>query len=115
MAYHSRVNAKRADLEVGDNLRMLGADIEQPREIEFFLYFPTEDAAGKAASLLAEGGFQVQITPAHGEEKWICFATIQMVPDVAALMRLRKQFNGLADQLGGEYDGWGTGMSAEEG
>ena len=114
MADQSRDNATRADQAVVDNLRMLGADIEQPREIEFFLYFPTEDDAGKAASLLAERGFKVQITPSHGEEKWLCFATIQMMPDVAALMRLRKQFNSLADQLGGEYDGWGTGVIAEE-
>ena len=104
----------RADKAVVDNLRMLGADIEKPREIEFFLYFPTEVTALQAASELTDRGFEAQITPSHGDEKWLCFVTIQMMPDIAALMRLREQFNSLADLLGGEYDGWGTGVIAEE-
>ena len=114
MADQSRDNATRADQAVVDNLRRVGVDIEEPREIEFFFYFPTEVAALQAASELAGRGFEVQTTPSHGDEKWLCFATILMMPDVAALMRLREQFKSLADLLGGEYDGWGTGVIADE-
>lgn len=92
------------DQAVVDNLRRVGVDLEQPREIEFFLYFPTEVAALQAASELVDRGFETRVSPPLGDEKWLCLAPIQMMPDVAALMRLREQFNSLADLLGGEYD-----------
>lgn len=102
------------DRVVVDNLRRVGVDIEHTREIEFFFYFSTQEDAAKAAIVLIEWSFEVQIAPSLGDEKWLCLATIQMMPDVAALVRLREQFNSLADQLGGEYDGWGTGVIAVE-
>ena len=102
------------DQVVVDNLRIRGANIEAPREIEFFLYFPSEATADEAALRLEDRGFDTDVSPPLADNKWLCFATIEMMPDPAALMRLREQFDSLAELLGGEYDGWGTGLIVDD-
>jgi regulator of RNase E activity RraB len=101
---------RKPDLDdsVLNQLRKAGSDLSKPHEIEFFLYFPTEAIAEQAASHIREAGFDVNVKQAAKGNDWLCFATKKMVPELAALQKIRMDFSSLSNSLGGEYDGWGT-------
>lgn len=98
------------DKQVLVQLKKAGSNLSKPHDVEFFLYFPTESIAQQAASQIRVAGFAVEVKPAAKGIDWLCFATRRMVPDIAALEQIRKDFNNLTATLGGEYDGWGTGV-----
>lgn len=91
-------------------LKKVGSNLSKPHDVEFFLYFPAESIAEQAATRIRAAGFTVEVKPAAKGNDWLCFATRRMVPDIAALEQIRKDFTQLATALGGEYDGWGTGV-----
>ena len=102
--------ARKPDLDnsVLIQLRKAGSDLSKPHESEFFLYFPTEAIAEQAASQIREADFEVTVKQAAKGSEWLCFATKKMVPELAALQKIRRDFTSLSTSLGGEYDGWGT-------
>lgn len=89
-------------------LKKAGSDLSKPHGIEFFLYFPTQSVAENAASSLRTSGFEVDVRRAAQGDAWLCFVTKTMVPELADLQRIRRDFVALAASLSGEYDGWGT-------
>jgi regulator of RNase E activity RraB len=91
-------------------LKKAGSDLSKPHQIEFFLYFHAESSAQQAAKQIKEQGFNVEVRRAAKGTDWLCFATKKMVPELAALQRIRRDFSNLAAANGGEYDGWGTGV-----
>jgi hypothetical protein len=102
--------SKKPDLDglVLVQLRKAGSNLSKPHGIEFFLYFPTQVVAEQAAARIRDTGFEVEVEPAAKGENWLCLATKKMVPDLVVLQKIRGEFNNLAIQLGGDYDGWGT-------
>lgn len=98
------------DGQVLSQLKKAGSNLSKPHDVEFFLYFPTESIAEQAASQIRTAGFAVEVKPAAKGNDWLCFATRRMVPDIGALEQIRKDFTNLTTTLGGEYDGWGTGV-----
>ena len=96
------------DEEVLAQLKKAGADLSKPHKIEFFLYFPEETAAKEAGARIKQAGFDVDVRRAAQGPEWLCFATRAMVPELAALQKIRREFVALAASFGGEYDGWGT-------
>ncbi|MCH8962263.1 MAG: ribonuclease E inhibitor RraB [Bacteroidetes bacterium] len=98
------------DKAVVDQLVKLGDELSKPREVEFFLYFPTEESIYEAAAKVRDLGFNVTVEPSGYDARWLCFATKRMVPDLEELLQIRKQFEALVAALDGEYDGWGTGV-----
>jgi len=101
---------KKPDLDesVRIQLKKAGSDLSKPHHIEFFLYFPTQAVAEQAAPKIKAMGFDVETKQAAQGTEWLCFTTKTMVPDLAALQKIRLDFNSLAASLGGVYDGWGT-------
>lgn len=90
-------------------LRKAGSNLGKPHDIEFFLYFPSEAAAGRVASKLRADGFGVTVSPAAGGgSDWLALATRSMVPEAKELVRLRSMFTLLSSAEKGNYDGWGT-------
>ena len=88
-------------------LQKAGSDLAKPHTIEFFLYVPTEPAALEAAASLRLEGYTAEVRAAAGDdERWLCFATLTVVPAHATLHGAREQLERLAAELGGEYDGW---------
>src|SRR5258708_25216662 len=102
--------SKKADLDesVRVQLRKAGSDLSKPHKIEFFIYFPTQGVAEQAASRIRDGGFQVEVQKAAKGDAWLCFTTKTMVLDLAALQKIRRDFDALAVSLNGDYDGWGA-------
>ena len=98
------------DKAVVDQSIKLGDDLSKPREVEFFLYFPTEESTYEASVKVRDLGFNVTVELSGYDARWLCFATKRMVLDLEELVRIREQFEALAVALDGEYDGWGTGV-----
>lgn len=89
-------------------LKKAGSELSKPHNIEFFLYFPSQDAAESAASSIRNAGFEVNVSRAAQGDSWLCFANKSMIPALVDLQKIRQDFVALAARLDGEYDGWGT-------
>jgi len=107
--------AKRANERVLYHLRRLGADVSKPREVEFFIYIPTEEGAYRVAAELQKEGYDVQVDLGAKGERWLCFATKTIVPSLDEINRIGDHFTELAESYGGNYDGWGTGVEGAQG
>ncbi|MBK9692742.1 MAG: ribonuclease E inhibitor RraB [Gemmatimonadetes bacterium] len=108
---HAGVVARHAadpDAAPLEELARAGSDLGQPHEMEFFLYFPEEAAAHAAAAALRARGFAARVEREPEDPDWLCLATRQLVPSLAALQALRLEFTALTEARGGAYDGWGA-------
>lgn len=92
-------------------LRQAGDDLSKPHKLEFQLRFPTQSAAEQAETRIKTADFDVEAKLDDQKGGWICVATKTMIPELAALMKIHNDFDGIATQFGGIYDGWG--MAAE--
>ncbi|HTE39828.1 MAG TPA: ribonuclease E inhibitor RraB [Steroidobacteraceae bacterium] len=98
------------DAQVLAQLRKAGSDLSKPHPIEFFLYVPTKEAAGRLESQVRALHFETKVRPAAQGSQWVVLATKSMVPKQADLVLVRQKFTALAAAEKGEYDGWGTPM-----
>jgi hypothetical protein len=98
------------DFRVLFQLEMLGSQMDQLHGIDFFFDFPGKREALSAATVLQKEGFGVELYPQPDRKQWSCCATKKMIPDYEELHDLRAWFETIADELGGTYDGWGTGV-----
>jgi hypothetical protein len=89
-------------------LKKAGSNLSKPHPVEFFLYFPTSDAAERVGDTLRNDGFEVVVGPAAKGVNWLVLAKRLLVPIEAELLAIRRRFEELAGNEGGEYDGWGT-------
>ena len=96
-------------------IRKLRPNLSNECPIRFFLYFATEDAANKAATVLRQGSFVVEVVPSIGASPWLCLATKDMLPETTTLVELRRDMVELACKYGGEYDGWEAEINDELG
>ncbi len=96
------------DEQVIVQLEKAGSNLSLPHNIEFFLYFPSEEAANESASEIEPKGFKVEVKNAATGSEWLCFANKKMIPSLENLQETRIYFDKITASLGGEYDGWGT-------
>ena len=101
-------SSQPSDADVLDQLRKAGSNLQKKHPIEFFFYFPAQAAAQSACSLLESQGYQVIVRPSASTSEFLCKADKPLLPSLEALSELRSQFEALASEMGGEYDGWGT-------
>lgn len=92
-------------------LRQGGDDLSKPHKLEFQLRFPTQSAAEQVATRIKAAGFDVTEKSDGQDGGWLCVATNRMIPELAALAKIHGDFDGIAAQFGGTYEGWG--MAAE--
>lgn len=100
------------DDENGDVLRQMaeqGDDLSVPREIDFSVIFPTEDAALKFAILLLRNGQKVSFSEydANEERPWEVQAHPFMVPSHDNISGYESLLASEAEPLDGQNDGWG--------
>jgi hypothetical protein len=106
--YRGAGGRKSGDALVLAQLVTAGSDLSKPHSIEFFLYFPTDEAAQKAAEEIRRKGFGTKVERAAQGPNWLCLATKAMVPDLGAIEGIRVDFDRIAQSFAGKYDGWGT-------
>jgi hypothetical protein len=78
----------------------------KPRRFRHFIYIPDRVKGEALAARLQRDGFEVESRMGADATNWLVLVHHMMVPDEQAIDELRKQFRGLAEALGGEYDGW---------
>ena len=106
----ARANEVATDERVIQQLRDAGADLTKPAAHDFFLYLPDEAAARKAAERAHRDGDTVNVQPSavDGDSQWVCQITRRMVPDLRSIQDIGRELTAIANDLGGEYDGWGA-------
>jgi hypothetical protein len=85
--------------------------IEQPeaRFIDHYLYFPKRHNAEQAANQLRAQGWIVELRMGADEKNWLVLAK-QPAPIDESIGDIRDKLENLAEEMGGEYDGWGTAV-----
>jgi hypothetical protein len=81
----------------------------KPDFLDHYLYFPKKPDAQKAATRLREKGWTVEVRKGGDGESWLTLAK-QPAPIEEDIGEIREELERLADDLGGEYDGWGAAV-----
>ncbi len=100
------MEATERDEVVIARLRELGADLSEPREVEFFLQLPAAVSASAAADELSE--YDAELLGRNEDGTWGVRAAKTMTVDEDSIGRERERLNAIAQRHGGVFDGWGT-------
>ena len=96
------------DGQVIEQLKKAGSNLSKPHDAEFFLYFPTKEAADRVAENLKSSGFGTTVRAVAKGPEWLLLATKAIIPTEAEMVRLRTELSALSEKEQGSYDGWGT-------
>lgn len=108
-------NRRNADQAALNHLLMMGSETKTIQPVDFFLYFPEEYQAYSTAAELFNLQFQVSVSYSESSENWLCLATKPLKPTSERLEDLGSFLEKLALAYNGNYDGWGTPLSQDEG
>lgn len=113
-----------ADGAVLQELESHGVDMTQPLTIEFAIAAPDESSANSIAIALSATGYEPEIAYDEGEPdedgeidpedeeefgpSWSVYVSIEMVPTYDDIVRIQEELDALAQQHGGNADGWGA-------
>ena len=98
------------NLDVLRRMATQGSDLTKPRDIDFFVAFPTSNSAELFAEHFRKRGYQVAMKgdgPAEGLP-WDVTVTTRMVPTALGITDFEDTLADIAESLGGSNDGWGT-------
>ena len=86
-----------------------GDDLTEPHEIEYSLAFKSEVQADQCALYLLKEEQKISLFEDTDGEKseWIITIYVYMEPEHSDIVDLEEWFSKIAEQHGGEYDGWG--------
>jgi histidinol-phosphate/aromatic aminotransferase/cobyric acid decarboxylase-like protein len=96
------------DARLIDQLRKRGSDPFKPHDVDFFLAFPTMEAAEDLAKQLRTEGFDATVVdePDSGELRWSLHAHKSMQLTVPDMQELSRKLSEAATLKNGRYDGW---------
>jgi hypothetical protein len=108
----TRDYTKFPDDENGDvlwRMRQEGDDLDKPREVDFSVIFPSEEAALQFAVDLLRNDQKVSFAayPENTERPWQVQAHPVLVPSHENISGYEDQLARHAEPLGGRNDGWG--------
>ena len=96
------------DARLIDQLRKRGSDPFKPHDVDFFLAFPTQDAAERLAARLRNEGFDADVVdePESGALRYSLHAHKSMQLTVPDMQELSRRLTEAATARKGRYDGW---------
>ncbi len=96
------------DARLIDQLRKRGSDPFKPHDVDFFLAFPSQEAAEGLATQLRTEGFDADVTdtPENGDLRHSLHAHKSMQLTVPDMQDLSRRLTEAARAKGGRYDGW---------
>ena len=95
-----------SDAEALARLAKSGSDLSKLHRVEFFLRFPSEDDAARAAFQLEDLAFATTTERDEAADEWVVLASKVMYPVESDLIGLRDKLNIIAAGAHGTYDGW---------
>ncbi|MBW3645716.1 MAG: ribonuclease E inhibitor RraB [Actinobacteria bacterium] len=100
---------KYVDLAVLDQLVKAGANLDEPRHVLHYLYFPSRSAAEAAAGTAQDAGYQPEVRDPMPQfsGQWSLVCERQgIVTDLVTVRDTTDFFEQVVAADGGEYDGW---------
>lgn len=100
---------KYKDILLMGQMAQAGADLNQPRHALYYLYFSTRAAAEAAGERAAAAGYAVDVRepmPQYPDQWAVVCERHDAVLDVPGVRAADDLFQGIADDLRGEFDGW---------
>jgi hypothetical protein len=96
------------DARLIDQLRKNGSDPFKPHDVDFFLAFPSQDAAEDLAKQLRAEGFDADVVdePESGDLRYSLHAHKSMQLTVPDMQELSRRLTIAATERKGRYDGW---------
>jgi hypothetical protein len=99
------------DAAILEQLTKFGANLGKPREMLHYFYVPTEEAAGRAATILRQEGYEVTERPSVDAAKnppnpWLVLARKITIVNPESVTAARARFAELSRETRGQYDGW---------
>src|SRR5690606_37872559 len=85
-----------------------GSDLAKPLEMDFFVAVPSKAAGHKVAEAAGSLGFQASVENDPETGEWTCYCSKTLVPAVSEVVRIERQLNSIARNVGGYIDGFGT-------
>jgi len=91
-----------------DQLRKSGSDPFKPHDVDFFLVFPTIEAAEMIAARYRTEGFDADIVdkPENGDLRYDLHLHKSMLLVVPDMKELSRRLSDAAKEKQGKYDGW---------
>ncbi|BCX72673.1 ribonuclease E inhibitor RraB [Acinetobacter bereziniae] len=86
-----------------------GDDLDEIHELEFSMYFKTQELAEKCAIslLLEEQKISLYLDEEVHPNEWVITIYVNLFPEYEDIVDLEQWFTKIAEQFDGEYDGWG--------
>ena len=103
------LGVKYKDLALLGQLLQQGADLHQPRHALYFLYFGGRDVAESGAVEGRASGYTCEVRdpmPEYPDQWSLVCERPDAVIDPNGVIAADDLFQGIADRLGGEFDGW---------
>ena len=100
---------KYKDIQLLGAMMKQGADLTQPRHALYFLYFTARGLAETGAEEGREAGYSCEVReplPAYPDQWSLVCERQDAVLDIPGVRGADDLFQGIADRLGGEFDGW---------
>ena len=100
---------KYKDIGLLGEMMKQGADLSQPRHALYYLYFGTREAAEAAADDGRGAGYSCEVRdplPQYPGQWSVVCERPDAVLDIAGVRGADDLFQGIADRLEGEFDGW---------
>ena len=86
-----------------------GDDLTEAHEIEYSIAFNSKELAEKCALYLLQEEQKISlfIDEEAAQPEWVITIYVYMEPEYSDIVDLEEWFTKIAEQHGGEYDGWG--------
>jgi hypothetical protein len=105
---------KYKDIALLGQLMKQGADLSKPRHALYYLYFANPESVEAGAVEARAAGYSCQVReplPQYPEQWSLVCERPDAVLDLAGVRRADDLFQGIADRLHGEFDGWEAAAS----
>ena len=104
------------DEEVVEQLLENGDTLETPRRVEHVALFEQDGEAAAFARYAEAQGYEAEVARSEESEDWPYIVTVAHVSsvDLATIHAVTTALEEAAEEQGGVYDGWGTGLAGKE-
>lgn len=93
--------------EMAKSLKGTPYDVSQPIPFSFYLYVPDRQRANKCAKVLKANGCETEVDKSASDDgKWLCLCHATLTLSDGAAVKLGDHLVALAEEHGGEFDGW---------
>jgi hypothetical protein len=104
-----QLGIKYKDLALLGQLMQQGADLTKPRHALYYLYFTSEEVGNAAAAAGTAAGYACEVRdplPQYPGQWAVVCERPDAVLDPPGVNAADELFQGIADRLGGVFDGW---------